>query len=202
MKFEISIVYSCKNISESLLESIRTVNSGAGKASYEIIIISNEIHILKTLNKNPKLKIIKSNDSFQAKGKYLLFINKDILFAPFSIEKMLLRIEKNNKIGIIAPMVLGPDNMIVGNKSILFRILSFKYKFPNAEINREQFVDIVDGNCLLISKILFEKVNGFDEKFFQVFKQLNLCIKVKKEGYKNLYYPEAKILNYHLTWIT
>lgn len=202
MKPEVSIIYSCRNISEDLLDSIKTISSGIGKTSYEIIIVSNEIHRLKNIGKYKNLKIVKNNDFFQAKGKFILMVRKGILFAPFSIEKMLSRIKNNNEIGIVTPMVLGPDNMIAGNKSLLFSILTLKYKFPNFDSNKEQFVDILKGDCMLIPKDLFEKINGFDGKFFHIYIQIILCIKIRKQGYKNLYYPDAKVLNFYLSRIS
>lgn len=203
MKLEVSIVYSCKNISEDLLESIKTVSSGIGKISFEVIIISNEIHGLKNLNKKPNLRIIKSKKkgywtkinqaALLAKGQYLLFSNENILFAPKSIEKMIKRIKEDDKIGVVSPMVLGPDNVIKETIHGPHFLINMKYKLPDINKNKEQFVDVVGEACMLISKTVFESISGFDERYYRFFKRMNLCVKIRKEGYKNLYYPEAKI---------
>ena len=212
MKPEVSIIYTCHNCTDKLLDSLKTISSGSGKVLYEIIVIDNESKkAIKLQRKQPNIKIIRNRENIGfwsaldqgallARGEYLLLANTDILFAPKSIEKMVIRIKSDGKIGIVAPQILGPDNIIISVRSELSMLPRNKffsrYKMPDVNSTKEQFVDIVDGVCILIPKHLFEKVKGFDKRLFLFFKKRDLCIKVRKAGYKNLYYPDSKILHF------
>ncbi len=63
--------------------------------------------------------------------------------------------------------------------------------------NKIQEVDLLVGAFLLIPKRVFDEVDGFDERFFLFLEDFDLCRKVKKHGYKIIYYPEVEAVHYH-----
>ena len=56
-------------------------------------------------------------------------------------------------------------------------------------------IPVICGACMLISKSLFEAINGFDEQFFLYFEESDLCCRVKQTGKKVLYFPKAKVVH-------
>ena len=52
------------------------------------------------------------------------------------------------------------------------------------------------GACFIIKREIFEKVNGFDEKIFMYAEDVDLSWKVRLEGYKIKYVPEATLTHY------
>ena len=56
-----------------------------------------------------------------------------------------------------------------------FEIISFKYKN---------------------SRKLYDKVKGFDEKFFLYFEDTDFCIKCSNIGYNTIYYPVVHIFHF------
>jgi N-acetylglucosaminyl-diphospho-decaprenol L-rhamnosyltransferase len=51
----------------------------------------------------------------------------------------------------------------------------------------------VSGACLAIRKDLFTQVEGFDDKYFMYFEDVDLGYRLGKLGYTNLYVPEVSI---------
>lgn len=49
------------------------------------------------------------------------------------------------------------------------------------------------GAAILIKKNLFQKLKGFDEKYFLYYEDIDLCKRIRKLGKKIVYYPNAKI---------
>ena len=63
-------------------------------------------------------------------------------------------------------------------------------------LHLSQNLSAVTGACLLIKKSVFIEVEGLDEENLQVaFNDVDLCLKVKKAGYRNLFTPWAEL--YH-----
>lgn len=59
-----------------------------------------------------------------------------------------------------------------------------------------QNVSAVTAACLMIKKSIFEEVNGFDEKFEVAFNDIDLCLKVRKLRYLNVWTPYARAYHY------
>lgn len=78
-------------------------------------------------------------------------------------------------------------------------------KFLGAEVNSYFFdkdlkspkeVGFASGACLLLRKRMIEKVGLLDERFFLGSDDSDLCFRAKKEGWKIIYFPTAKIVHY------
>ena len=54
----------------------------------------------------------------------------------------------------------------------------------------------VTAACLMIKRRVFEKIGGFDEEFAVAFNDIDLCLKVRKEGLNVVYTPYAKLNHY------
>ena len=55
--------------------------------------------------------------------------------------------------------------------------------------------DWVTGAALMIRRELFESVKGFDERYFMYFEDIDLCKRVKSNGYGILYYPKTSLVH-------
>jgi GT2 family glycosyltransferase len=53
-------------------------------------------------------------------------------------------------------------------------------------------VDQVIGAFLLIRRGLFEKLQGFDERYFLYYEDVDLCLSVRKAGWKVVYFAGAR----------
>ena len=43
---------------------------------------------------------------------------------------------------------------------------------------------------------IFNQLNGFDEDYFMYGEDLDICLRIKKSGYRNYYYPGTSILHF------
>lgn len=140
----------------------------------------------------------------KAKGEYLLLLNPDTLVFDDSIEKMFSFIKKHNEIGALT-CLMGPDKKrlqknFFGNFQSLFSISIRRYNYqkvdPPAGGQKEFFyTDIVTGACLMIRRDLFEKMGGFDERFFMYLEDDDLCKRLVDADYKNAVLNTAKIIH-------
>lgn len=70
------------------------------------------------------------------------------------------------------------------------------------EVNKGQYEKIVEtdfasGCAMLIKREVLERVGLFDERYFLYLEDLEFCQRVKKDGYKIIYAPKAKIYHFN-----
>ena len=63
----------------------------------------------------------------------------------------------------------------------------------NEENSHSCLTGYVTGCCLLISKNLFKKLNGFDESFNMYAEDVDLCLRAQNLNIDCVYIPDAKI---------
>ena len=49
---------------------------------------------------------------------------------------------------------------------------------------------------MLVKKEVFEKVKGFESQYAVAFNDIDLCMKIRKAGYRIIYTPYANLTHY------
>jgi GT2 family glycosyltransferase len=57
-------------------------------------------------------------------------------------------------------------------------------------------VDYISGADMFFKKAIFDKIGGFDEDFFMYYEDTELCFRLKRIGYKIIWYPYTSIIHY------
>jgi len=148
-----------------------------------------------------------------SKVDFLLFLNPDThLFQNSLSEPISFMVkEENQGIGIIGVQIINEKNKISRTCSRfpnLYRMIYmslgldriFPKVFPGHFVNEwdhadSRIVDQVMGSFFLVRKTLFEKLNGFDERFFVYYEDLDFSLRLKENGFQSYYLSTAKI--YH-----
>jgi N-acetylglucosaminyl-diphospho-decaprenol L-rhamnosyltransferase len=145
----------------------------------------------------------------KATGEFLLFVNPDIELDRNAILNLRGVYEGNEKIGLTAARCRLKDgtfhptcrnfptikNIFFSRGSFLAQILSSSggrfvtYTLPDFSDNT--IVPAVAGTLMMIRKSLFDKLNGFDRRFFMFMEDTDLSLRAVKAGYFNLFVPGA-----------
>lgn len=221
----ISIIIPTHNNWDVTFQCIRKIFHTVHTFNYEIIIVDNNsvdstVPMLKRLERIGLLKAIynkieknysESNNQGAriARGKYLVFLNNDVFLDNNWSEALLETFENNPKIGIQGAKLLYP-NGLVQHAGIVFRRLKNGMKLhyhiylckPSNElcVSKSREVQAVTGAFLAIRRELFEAIGGFDETYQFGHEDIDLCIAVRRAGYKVWF--NAKILAVHLESMT
>jgi len=139
----------------------------------------------------------------KASGEYMLFLNPDTRILPGALAAMFELFAEDEKLGVVGPMLLDSTGNIQpecfgGRKTPVSTIrekffLRRKSRFPREGELLE--VDWVSGGALMVRRNVFEQAGKFDENYFMYFEDVDLCLQVKKLGYKIAVNPLAKIFH-------
>ena len=201
-KIEVSVIIPTTNRKEGVLECIDSVFGSTFK-NIEIIVIDNastdgtqeaikEIH-----KKENNLTVIRSEMNIGAgggrnlgaknsSGKYLLFIDSDNVIHEKMIEYLVGFFEKRRDCGMVGPLMLfKEDPSIIWLYFADLNMYTSQAKYKGfGEKNVGQYGEVVEvghlPNCFMVRKDDFEKVGGFDEKYFIMFEEADLAEKIKK----------------------
>ena len=208
-KVSIIIVnYNGKELLQKCLDSLLKVNYN----NFEIILVDNNSTdgSIEFITKNyPSLIIIKldSNKGFAepnnvaakiSKGKYLLFLNNDTVVTPNFIFEMVKVMETDKKIAICQSLLLKPDGSVDSSGDFIDH-LGVVYN-SKTEIDEIREVSSARGASMLVRSDIFEKLDGFDQKFFVTFEDVDLCWRSWILGYRVLIIPTSIV--YHEGGIT
>ncbi|MBF0343477.1 MAG: glycosyltransferase [Nitrospirae bacterium] len=186
--------------------------------TYEVIVVNNAStdHTSSLLEGILNIRTI-SNDfnagygaacnqgAKEARGKYLLFLNNDTMVAEGWLDALLEVMSTNGKAGAVGSRLIYPDGRLQEAGGIIFSDGSgCNYgRGENADepaYNYLKEVDYCSGASLLITRELFETLNGFDPQYDPAYyEDADLCFSVRKAGYKVIYQPKSVVVHFEGT---
>jgi len=200
----IIVNYNGKALLEKCLESLSKVNY----ENFEIIVVDNNSTdgSIELVTKNyPSIILLKlnSNKGFAepnnigakiANGKYLLFLNNDTIATPSFISEMVQVIENDKKIAICQSLLLKPDASVDSSGDFIDHLGVVYNSTKKTDEIRE--ISSARGASMLIRKNIFDILEGFDEKFYVSFEDVDLGWRTWMIGYKVILTPKSIV--YHI----
>lgn len=216
MTKKLSIIIVNYQSEKYLAKCISSIKEKVLGVEYEIIVVNNSdleaelpsgIKSIKS-GKNIGFGAACNSGARVAQGEVLCFLNPDTEIVSNNIKILLDELDKKNKLAIIGPRLvceqelssLETQEWIAGKEvTILSTLLNnFGYKRDKKIWESEVSVECawVSGAAMFIKKDIFQKLGGFDKKFFMYFEDIDLCRRVCQLGYKVLYFPEFAIKHF------
>lgn len=151
----------------------------------------------------------------QATKEVLFFINPDTVVSKGTFQRTLAYMASKPDAGAVGCKILNGDGSLqwacrrsfpspfaaicktIGlsalfPKSKFFASYNMTYLDPDVETE----VDAVSGSFLGVKREIFNQLNGFDEDYFMYAEDLDICLRIKKHGCRNYYYPGTSILHF------
>jgi len=221
MKIAIVILnWNGKNYLEKFLPSVLTHSN---IENCEIIIADNAStdDSISFLTKNyPQIKILIFDKNhgfaegynkaiFQIDAEYFVLLNSDVEVTPNWISPIIELLESDEKIVACQPKILSyaqKEKFEYAGAAGGF-IDKFGYPFCQgriisvAENDEGQYNEIKEifwatGACLFVKAEIYKKLGGLDGYFFAHMEEIDLCWRLKNNGYKIFYNPNSTI--YHV----
>lgn len=226
------VSYNTATITLNCIRSIIKSLSENSETSYEIIVVDNhsqddsqaqisrlrqgdgrQIEI-KTIFNKKNVGFARANNQAAefAKGRYLLFVNSDVIINRINTSRLITLFNQDKSIGALTVKLIRPNGKIdpachrgfpslwrsfcyfsklekcFGQLPVLNRIFG-GYHLTYLDKNTVHEIDSPSGAFYLTRKKLFDEIKGFDENFFMYGEDLDLSYRIKNHGYKIIYYP-------------
>jgi GT2 family glycosyltransferase len=136
-----------------------------------------------------------------AQGKYLLFLNSDTEALDKGFLKMAEFLGTNSKVGILGGKLENIDGSLQPSAGKFYNLFNLsimllgleRLGFLRSSPSSIKKVDWVSGACMMIKRDFFEKISGFDEKFFMYIEDMEICYRAQKLKYDTYFYPDMKL---------
>lgn len=226
---ELSIIITHFRNPDLLKVCIDSVKKNAGLENYEIIVsdsATEENTEMMMREDYPNIKYLPSKENLgfsrlvnrglrEAKGKYILILNGDIIAKENSIGNLLEFIKNHPENGIVGPQLLNFNETLQPSTFKFYTPLTILYrrtflgKMPFAKKHLNEFtmksfdhqsvreVDWIMGSSLMTSRDAIDKIGLMDERYRMYFEDTDWCRQFWEKGLKVVYYPEAKMYHYH-----
>lgn len=223
--------YNSRDITEDCLQKLKH-NFQKYPLGYEVIVVDNGstdgspemLHQLKSNWTELHLHLGKQNLGYTcgnnlgyslSSGKYLLFLNSDVLIKDVNFNDLLAFLDRYEQVGVLT------IKLMLNKKEIdpashrgfpdLWRSFCYFFKLEKIfqpvpllnsffggyhlierDLNTIHQIDSPTGAFFLTRREIFARVKGFDEGFFMYGEDLDLSYRIKKLGYQVIYYPLFK----------
>ena len=198
----------------------------ADEAVGEIVIVSNgtanpyALQTLADLAADPRVTVIQRDEPFNfsrlcnaGAGETrlwgpLLFLNDDLTpVAEDWIAAMSVHLQSPDT-GAVGPLLLYPDERVQHAGMVLRRLGGAGHLLRHARLPEDDYLGLaastrevtaVTGAALMVRRADFEAVGGFDEGLAIGLQDVDLCLKLRALGRRNVFEPRAVLLHMEST---
>lgn len=148
-------------------------------------------------------------------GKYLFFINADIILCSDTVSTLLSYATDHPDVGLIGPKQLNFNGSLQSTCLRFYRPLTILYRrtwlkylplgqrhlawFTMSDFDHryERDVDWIMGSALFVSRAAVEDVGPMDSRFFMYMEDVDWCRRFWEKSYRVVYVPTASVYHYH-----
>lgn len=149
----------------------------------------------------------------KSQGDVILFLNPDTILSEETLSLSFNRLVNEESLGALGVrMVDGRGQFLPESKrsfptpmNALLKLtgldgsnlrMGTPYNLNHLDENKEHYIDVLCGAFFLVKRSVLNIVRGFDDDFFMYGEDIDLSLRIKKAGYKILYYPETSIIHF------
>lgn len=216
----LSVVIVNFNSGNFLVECLNSLNRVKNEVNLEIWVVDNasvDDSIKKARKIYPQINYLlnKENLGFgkannlalkQIKNEYILILNPDSQVLPGTLQFMLNFMEENSQVGAATCRVEKADGTLdwASHRSWPTPEAAFRYYFLGDDtlyhltkrpMDQVHEIDSLAGAFMLTRKSVLEKTGLFDEDYWLYGEDLDLCFRIKQQGFKIMYVPQVKVLH-------
>lgn len=218
--------YNVQHFLESCLQSVVVACEGIEAEVFVVDNDSVDGSVAMVQAKFPQVKLIanKENLGFSrannqamrlATGELMLLLNPDTLVEADTFSKVIAFMNAHPDCGGLGiKMVDGKGQFLPESKRSLptpevafYKIFGLSWLFPKSKRfgryhltylsnDHTHQIEVLSGAFMLMRKAALDKVGLLDEDFFMYGEDVDLSYRIIKGGYKNYYYPDARIIHY------
>lgn len=216
---DVSVLIVCYKSRDLIVECLRGVYQYTSGCEFEVLLVdcSNDGAIQLVKEQFPNVRIVENTENLgfgrgnnllagHARGKFLILLNPDVIVTDNAIGELYRTAVGLPDAGAVGGRTRLPDGSrdpgcrqtiptlrrlivaAVGGAKFLNGALP-----ENATMSAE--VETLSGAFMLVRDEAWRQVNGFDTSFFMYSEELDLCYRLRQQGWKIVMTPKAEIIH-------
>lgn len=214
-----AIIVTC-NSAERIVSCLKILSDEIIRVGGEIIIFDNHSHdsTVKSVNAiTPSAIVIESRKNIgfaaavnkasgSAQGKYLLFLNPDVILDHDSIKILMDSMVEQPSAGAVVARMRDSDGFFqptcrnfptIGNiffsRGSILSLLGGNQddKYTLGDFSQPAEVPAASATCIMMERDFFASIGGFDGRFFLFMEDTDLCFRTRQAGRKIYFIPGA-----------
>lgn len=221
----VSVVIVSYNARDHLAACLRALQAHAG-VEHETIVIDNNSSdasrdvVRQTLpsarlvpnDRNAGFAVACNQGIVASRSPYVLLLNSDAELQPGTLPHLVDVLDERADVAAVGPRTLNSDGtpqLSWGPALSTFsewrqrrKVRAVRARRPDAlrlveaEAREEREPDWVSASCLLTRRAALAEVKGFDEAFFLYEEDVDLCVRLRRQGWKVVYTPGGKVVHH------
>jgi GT2 family glycosyltransferase len=212
------------NRRDLLAACLRSVLADRGDLAVEVICVDNASRdgtAAMVAEELPEVRLIESPANVgyggglnqgiaQARGRYLLVLNQDIVLRPGALAELVRFAEAHPEAGAIGARLEYEDGRFQhsafrfpDSKQAFFGFFDglvpldseINGRYPERMLARPFEAEHLLGACMLLRREALEQVGLFDPTFFMYYEETDLCVRLMRAGWRNYYLPTARVMH-------
>jgi GT2 family glycosyltransferase len=189
---------ACLEHTDACYELI-VVDNGSTDGTREYLTDSVRGITLLANERNHGFGVSNNLGASHAIGRYLIFLNSDVVVQPKWLAPLLARLDEYETIAAVGPRLLNPDGSLQLAGALLSRAgATTPYGEGDCaerpEYNFSRDADYCSGACLAVRRSAFNEVGGFDPAFGLIyFEDADLCLRLWQSGLRTVYEPSSTV---------
>jgi GT2 family glycosyltransferase len=210
----VSILIIVHNQAELTLAMMHSL-AGALDVASEVFIVDNasEDRTGELCSRIDGVHLIRNSQNFhflrgvnqaaaRARGRSILLLNNDVCLEPNAIKFAHDTLHSSTDIAAVSGKIVLLDGSLQEAGSIIWRDGTCLGYGRGREPGEPEFqfrrdVDYCSGAFLMVRRDVFERLNGFDERFAPAYyEEADLCMRMREAGYRVVYDPRIVISHF------
>src|SRR3990172_5849274 len=207
---------SLEKVKSEIDSEIIVVDNGSTDGSVEMA--RKEFPRAKVIENKKNLGFAAGNNMAKqyVKGKYILFLNSDTVVHKNTLKESFEYMEIHKDVGaMICKMILANGEFDKDTRrsfitpwiGLTHLFLKLDRVFPKSKLfgrywygyipdNVEHEVDVIEGAYFFVRIEILDKIGWFDEEYFLDGENIDLCWRIKADGWKIMYNPKVSITHF------
>ncbi len=218
----VSIIIPTKDKASILDTCLASIFEHTSYANYEVVVVDNNSEEKSTFElfqkwtkAQPNFKVERVTEKFNfsllmnkgraaSSGEYLILLNNDTeVISSNWIEGMLAQCQRP-EIGVAGVKLLYPNDtiqhagVIIGLGGAAGHVLVGEHRDGPGYFNYVNLLNnyaALTAACIMVKTSVFDEVSGFNESFAVEYNDVDFCLRVLDQGYRNVYIPHVEL--YH-----
>ncbi len=137
-------------------------------------------------------------------GRFVYVLNEDTTSEDWGFERMVAHLDRHSRVAAVGPRFVYPDGRHQDSAwrfptpavSALGLLTLGRVGVKQSRGDRPRVVDWVMGAAILLRREALDEIGLFDEGFFLYSEEVDLCLRLRRAGWKAQYFPEVTVVHH------